>query len=736
MIFIIIGLIIFLQSFCFAQESDTTKTEEDFLNMSLEELLNIEIVTASKKGEKISDAPATAKVISAKQIEAYGWRDLKDVFKAIPGFDVSYDVQGEIRTLAIMRGVLGNQKLLILQDGQRQNPITGERYVFAHNMPLNIYKRIEIIYGPASALYGADAYAGVINLITKDGADINGFEINSGYISTGAYIGDITFGKKLDDVDVLVSGRIYNGQDYKLHEDYNDIIDYGNVNNYTGELGDVPKEYPIKNWNLLTKIKYNKLTFGADWQHTYESNALTTIPANYAYTSDNIWGQDIRHIYFDYEVIENENFNLNVNVTIGDYSVNPASNFTITSPDLSTFTPSYKYAYSSYIKESVQFSWEISYKLSLISGISFSNVKSFPKTQNLDNVPFQLNGELEDDLSAFVDDSLGYVFGIVNFTDSIFKTRNYNNFGSFVQLQFKPIEKLAITAGVRFDYNSIYDPTINPRIGIVYKPLDKLSLKALFGTAYIQPSNYYRWENWANPFAMHIPNTNISPEQLQSIEFSSGYYINDYLSLNVSIFRNDMTDIIRPVMANAQEGNYPYYNPLRTVIGEDANSGYVEINDNLGSMYSQGADIELNAQFLNILTSISYSYITGEIETNSTTEDIPKVSTHKINTNISYTYKNFTTAFTARYYTGIQASSGNSLYGIGGANEGVDIDGNFILYTNLSYRILDNLRANLSVDNILNTKHYGASPYGESVWIQPRAPQSLRKIYLGLNYSF
>ena len=160
--------------------------DKDIYSMSLEELMNVEITTASKRAQKISDAPATVISFPAAQVEQFGWRDLKDMFRAVTGVDVSYDVQGEVKTLVTMRGVEGNQKILILQDGQRQNAITGERFIFGHNIPLSIYKRIEIVYGPSSALYGADAYAGVVNLITKDGADIDGFSGSVGYISTQA----------------------------------------------------------------------------------------------------------------------------------------------------------------------------------------------------------------------------------------------------------------------------------------------------------------------------------------------------------------------------------------------------------------------------------------------------------------------------------------------------------------------------------------------------------------------
>ncbi len=706
--------------------------ESELYDMSLEQLLNMEVVTASQKAQKIGDAPATVKVITGDQIEKYGWRDLKDVFKAMPGIDVSYDVQGEVRSLVIMRGVLGNQKLLVLQDGQRMNPITGERFVYGHNMPLHLYKRIEIVYGPASALYGADAYAGVINMITKDGADIDGIEVGSGYISTGAFMGDFTYGKKLgDETDVVISGRVYNGKDFDFHKHYKSPVDYGPVSDYSGHLGAQDKEYPIKNWNLFSKIKYKAFTIGFDWQHEYETNALSCIPANYAYIDENVWGQDLRHGYIEHQTIKNEKFGLKTTLSAGDYTVNPASNFTIPNGTLDDYFNGYKYAYSGYLQGKLQADYSLSENISIVGGISYTEVRSFPKTKNLDNVPFSINKGLEDDLSAYID-SNGYVYGKLGLTDTIFGERNYNNLGSFLQGQIKFLDNLTLTIGGRFDNNSIYGSTINPRVGLVYKPLEKVSIKGLFGTAYIQPSNYYRWENWANPYAMHIPNEDIEPEKIQTSELSLSYMVNEQLSFRTSIFRNDMTDIIRPVPADAQEGGYPYYNPLRTQVGEDPSSGFVEINDNLGEMYTQGTEIEANIQVYKFLISTAYSYIEGENTQNKNKTDVPKISTHKAHTNVSFHLGNFFCGFTGRYYSDIFTAPSNSYYG---ADNG-QIPGSFIAYGNIGYRLFNKLKINVGADNILGTKHYGAAPYGESVWIQPRAPQALRKIYGGITYKF
>lgn len=720
---IVIGILsLFLTSRVSAQEN------KELYELSLEELMNIDVTTASQKAQKISDAPATVISYSAEQIEKFGWRDLKDIFRSVTGIDVSYDVQGEVKSLVTMRGVEGNQKILILQDGQRQNPITGERFVFGHNMPLNIYKRIEIVFGPSSAIYGADAYAGVINLITKEGKDIDGLIGSVGYVSTNALISSLTFGKQIsEDMDVVVYGRIYNGEDFKWNNYYKDSLDYKAVNDYQGQLKEKGVEYPIKNWNILTKLRYKKAIVGFDWQHELETNAPSTIPSNYAYVKNNVWGQDIRHLYLTYKVLTAEKFNLEATATLGDYSLNTASNFYIINSSMNNATPSYKYAYSGYARGMVKVDWKLNSNLNLIGGVSYDNVISFPKTKNLTQ-PYNLDGGLEDDLSNFVDGN-GNAYGLLGLTDSVFHERNFTNSSAFAQGELKVLDKVTITAGARYDYNSLYKGTFNPRLGIVYRTTDKLTIKAMYGTAYIAPSNYYRWENWAILSAIHVPNMNIKPESLQTGEVSINYYATKNLSFRTSIYRNNMKDIIRPVQANAQQGNYPYYNPLRPLIGESTSTGYVETNSNLGEIYSQGLELDVSYQIGKFLFNVGYCYTDGEDK--STSNKIAKVSQHKLNTNVTYSFNKFSASLATRYYSGIWTAVSNSNYH--GASE---IPGAIIIYSNFSYQITPKVRLNLSADNLLNTKHWGSSPYAESIWIQSRSPQSLLKIFGGLTVNF
>lgn len=714
-----------------------TATAHDYVDtellhqFSLEELLNVEVVTASKVTQKLTEVPATVRSFNAKQIQQLGFTNLKDIFRALPGFDVSYDSQGEVRTLVVGRGILGNQKLTVLQDGRKYSPTTGERFVYGHNMPLSHIKQVEVVYGPGSALYGADAFSGVVNMISKNGADINGIESNISYVDTDAWVSDITIGHELNNgLDYIFYLNRYHGKDYQFEDKY---TDYQIVKQYQGALGELAVEYPIENWNLFFDGHYENWSFGFDWQHMLETNALSTIPTNYAYVKENVWAQNLGHAYIKYEHELSQHLTYSATASIGHYEVLPKSNFYIVQDtDLSLGQPSYKYALSQNSHYELQAIYEGD-NYTLVGGLAFENVQSFPKTKNLDDGPFDASGPLIDDLSMFVDDN-GYTFGQIGLDKAQFGEHNYHNASAYLQGQSKIGEHLDITFGARYDKNSMYGSTLNPRLSIIYHHSDTHSSRINHGSAYIQPSNYYRWENWANPFAMHIPNQDISPETVDNTALSTTYFKDNY-SIKAEVYYNALNNVIRPVPAATQQNDYPYYNPLREIIGESPNTGYVEINANQGQITTYGGEIEFNIVSGDFNTTLAYSYVAGD----DNDYEIAKTSKHKLLANIQYQHHHWTFGGTIRYYSNVNTAAFNSQYGIfaeGQYGGEMKFDGATIIYTNLNYQVNGQISVNLGIDNLLDTSHYGAAPYGESVWIEPKAPQAGRKVKLGVTVNF
>ncbi|MBX2807697.1 MAG: TonB-dependent receptor plug domain-containing protein, partial [Cellvibrionaceae bacterium] len=154
--------------------AENSGNSPSYLSLSLEELGKIKISIATGNEILIEDAPAIASVITAKQIKAMGARTLNEALKVIPGLHLS--LSGLNRTDAIysIRGIHNssfNPQVLLLLDG---TPITwpsqGGRPT-RFSLPTSNIKHIEVIRGPGSAIYGADAFSGVINVITKHAED-------------------------------------------------------------------------------------------------------------------------------------------------------------------------------------------------------------------------------------------------------------------------------------------------------------------------------------------------------------------------------------------------------------------------------------------------------------------------------------------------------------------------------------------------------------------------------------
>ncbi|HVZ24827.1 MAG TPA: TonB-dependent receptor plug domain-containing protein, partial [Sediminibacterium sp.] len=149
---------------------------------------HINIVSSvSKRDEELRLAPATITVITHEEIIQRGYNDLIDILKDIPGFDISI-YYGVLYANIYQRGLRTNntEKTLIMIDGVEDNDLWTNYADISQQYPITNIKRVEIIYGPASTMYGANAFTGVINIITKEPEDYLKKDHNSGIsVSTG-----------------------------------------------------------------------------------------------------------------------------------------------------------------------------------------------------------------------------------------------------------------------------------------------------------------------------------------------------------------------------------------------------------------------------------------------------------------------------------------------------------------------------------------------------------------------
>ncbi|MDD2760683.1 MAG: TonB-dependent receptor plug domain-containing protein [Methylomonas sp.] len=195
--------------------------EEDYLAQIYGDKATVSIATGIE--QPVHKAPAVASVITAADIKAMGATDIDEVLESVPGLHVATSYLG-YAPIYTFRGVYSrfNPQVLMLINGI---PITasytGDRNLSWGGMPVQAISRIEVVRGPGSAVYGADAFAGVINIITKTKEDIDGTEIGGRVGSFDTYDGWALYGGEWKGFDVAATVEYHstNGQNSIIDAD-------------------------------------------------------------------------------------------------------------------------------------------------------------------------------------------------------------------------------------------------------------------------------------------------------------------------------------------------------------------------------------------------------------------------------------------------------------------------------------------------------------------------------------
>ncbi|MCW3121541.1 MAG: btuB 3, partial [Flavipsychrobacter sp.] len=191
-------------------------------SLSLKELLNINVSTVSKALQQLEKAPATVIVITREQIKLRGYQSLLDMIIDLPDIKLDDKIYTDSRNSVTIRGIQGQQNFIILLDGIKISSPTNEALPVMENYPVNLAEQVEIVYGPSSALYGADAVSGIINIISRK-VPSNKDMIVDATATAGMYgctNNTIYLAKKLNNTsNFFISGQYY----YAAQPDYTQL---------------------------------------------------------------------------------------------------------------------------------------------------------------------------------------------------------------------------------------------------------------------------------------------------------------------------------------------------------------------------------------------------------------------------------------------------------------------------------------------------------------------------------
>jgi outer membrane receptor for ferrienterochelin and colicin len=598
--------------------------------LSLKDLLNMKITTASKTSEESDKAPATVIVITAEQIKMRGYHSLLDVLYDLP----EMKVDDKLYTLALnnftFRGIPGQDKFILLLDGVRISSPTNEAMPIMENYPVNLAQQIEVVYGPASALYGADAVSGVINIITKKGPSGKDLLVE-GSSSAGTYgtsDNSLFIAKKLgDQATLVVSGQYF----YDQQPDYSRL--YGKIdtlfsptpqrtdlfNTIYGPLtpsASLNPRYqaPMSAYNLYAALHFDdfSLVVFSNYARTPTSSGNNT--DNNVYNANVYAGQHVTMVNASYK----RSLGLVISTTslmTSRYLLDPGSNTRTVVFDLD---PAYLYSTGSMSKLEEQLDCKVSAKLTLTGGASYAAYNSTPdaggEDEPVDKYSY-LKAEYQGTDSYYQPDGLPAVFHVLT----------YNNIGTYVQTQYSPIKKVDFTLGARYDINSRYGNTLNPRLGVVCRPSMQTTIKALYGSAFLAPSpaeTYLTYgaletadsgRTYYSKF-MHLPNPGLRPITSHNTEISIRQYLTNDFSFTLDGYYTLLTNL--PENADDNKSLHLYNNSF-----QGAHIDSVEVTINQGKQKSYGGSLQLNYQNnigpvkINAYAQLSYTGGTIESQT-------------------------------------------------------------------------------------------------------------------------
>jgi outer membrane receptor protein involved in Fe transport len=641
-----------------ANEAKPSKT-----GMLVEELRwlqaeKITVSTASLRSETVEQAPATVRVITARQIRERGYQSLHEILRDLPGVAVLDHVQAESKNRIAFRGITGNNKFIILKDGIRINSPTGEPITpVAENFALYDVKQVEVLYGPASALYGADAFTGVINLVTRDIPDewaVDG-DVAGGEFDT--YRLNLRLARRVNDWFAFSLGGHYFETDFadltrKYPGDFplNDQVTFGGVV-VTPAAARLPYAGDYSAWGTTAKVEvgphltlgWNQSLFRAHMSEgdrneiteygtgNYNNTLLATPHAKWHQQFNERWTLDAQANYSRYEQLPESKF---VNIFSG-------------------YGDAYKYG----LGERIQFEPRVTLELerhTFIGGLTYENFHSIPHTQDL-STPYDTDKDPNQQGQTHP--------GSAGTLPIQFFTASYWNLGSFLQAQSEWTDQITTTAGVRFDYNEDYKETINPRAGVVYRPRDDTTVKALYGRSFLAPAQFLRFENFGSfgalgspttSFFFRIPNPDLKPEKLQTGELSLTHNLTPDLTASLVGFYTDAKDIILPGAASAAD--LAAFIPGTVIFAGDQ-------EQNIGDAEAYGAEVTLDYTIRQSRARWdlwgSFTYVDGTLRDKSTGGRfaLPFTSREMVKLGVTFNFKDRVVITPSFYWNGEQTGA-------------------------------------------------------------------------------
>ncbi len=737
-------------------------------------IIEEKVIGASRSVRKLEDLPVTVYIISQEDILKNGYTTLTDVLKMVPGIRVSQPGNGVNGETFLMRGLEGNTYTKILLNNLPIQPTVSSTLSIGEQLPIAQVERIEVIYGSASAVYGADAMVGVINIITKGTQ-------NSTFANVNAVVGDYGYRH----VNFMAGGKIGRDKNIIQYSFFGNQGSRQKLNITDGEYQKVFSPIRSEDLGLFDKsdteiVEYlrqnpnpnleNRLRFGFPfYQGTALNATLSDMPQESYLLAGNIKYRNFQLSYYDMyrsshsslgrqplffgyqdegnRIMEKtqiialnytkswEKLTATANIMYLRHRYNPQSSMATNYTNLGK---SYVFQASDDLFAEVVLNYNLTKKWELTGGVSYKVASTLPTTNDL-RQPFDT-----DEYRPFTNyqpkpDS---IFGNFGYNPTI-----VNNFGTFAQAYFSS-QRWNIVLGWRFDSPSNYDARSYQRIAVLYKTSPKTSIRVSGGYAFKAPSLTTAYQSVAiqdlhfdsllqRPVATGkilyqvLPNPNLDPEESAGVDIGFRYAINSTTYIDIVGFTNVVNNLIiastDTILPNDPRFPKSVPNVARTFK-----------NNNNTQSFLTGLQVVARAKnivpAIQLQTNFSYTLQVGVEVFDEKLQEINQyrqVPVHTLQWSIGMN-------LTKKWYINFENVAMTGWYRRYIPNVQTDLDQQFINgYYTLDflsrYQFNKNLGAYLKIVNVFDTKYGGLSATGLDVDLH-YMPQLGRNIQFGVSF--
>jgi outer membrane receptor for ferrienterochelin and colicins len=481
--------------------------EQDLLGLSLEQLMDVKIkkvYSASKFEQKVTQAPSAVSIVSADDIARYGYRTLADILRSVRGFytfsDGKYDYIG-VRGF----GRLGdfNDRILVLVDGHRINDSVYDYAPIGTDFPLDVdlIRRVEIVRGPGSSLYGTNAFFAVVNIITKSGKDYEASEWSVAAGNYGQRQGRATLGNTFDNgMDMLLSASVFAdaGRTRLYFPEYDDPATNNGVAENLDDYSATKLFLKLSHGDFALQAGYGRRVRAfptADYFTVFNDPNAEVVDRQYYLDLKNRWvlGNDaelLARVYHDdyrFDGIYPYDYGIGYTVLNRQYSRNHGWG------------------------GELQYSATLGARQRLVMGAEYRHAAE----QKILN---------HDEFGVYVD---------------VEKSPSEN--ALYVQDEIKLSPQWLLNAGLRRDGYESFGSHLSPRLSLIYQPAEQTSVKLLYGEAFRAPSTF---ELYYDDGIAQKGNPDLGPEIIRTYELALDHYVSPETRLAASLFRYRISDLI------------------------------------------------------------------------------------------------------------------------------------------------------------------------------------------------